>query len=54
MNKIIAIILILATILTQSGVKKAERKPTSGIGTAAYHEQECGIGEAAEHTPEGR
>ena len=52
MNKIFVIIMILMMITGQDGGKKEEKKPASGIGTAAYHEQVCGIGDAAEHVPE--
>ena len=53
MNKIITIIMILMMVMGQAGGKKEDKKPVRGIGEAAYHEQVCGIGDAAEHVPGG-
>lgn len=53
MMKLIAIITLIMTLLNmQAGqVQRKAEGQKRGIGTAAYHEPACGIGEAAEHVP---
>ena len=59
--KIVCIVLLIMALM--GGCMKSEtggtgkpaspRTTTSRIGTAAYHEPECGIGEPAYHEPAG-
>ena len=56
MTKVIAIFMAVIMALTAPALAKKPKKATgggSGIGTPAYHEPACGIGEAAEHVPGG-
>lgn len=50
--KIIVVLMLIISLLTGTGTKPAKgTKNTQGIGTPAYHEPVCGIGEAAYHAP---
>jgi len=51
MMKLLSIILAVIMAMTATPVKKTKTGGGKGIGTAAYHEPVCGIGEAAERAP---
>ena len=50
--KIIVIVMLIMSLLAGTGKgPKSRTKNTQGIGTPAYHEPVCSIGEAAYHAP---
>ena len=53
MIRMISIIMAMLLALTVAPTKKTKTGGGSGIGTPAYHEPACGIGEAASHAPGG-
>ena len=51
MMKLLSIILAVIMAMTAAPVNRTKAGRGTGIGTAAYHEPACGIGEAAERVP---